>query len=101
MISLRNTIGYNKKVEKKYLQLLGINFLGAIPKEESNSQTIGGNDARLRITDATKGHTPRLTPVSAHSRIADQPYSVEHVDLQRHIYAEHNKTFRGNYLLPS
>jgi hypothetical protein len=52
-------------------------------------------------TDAIKGDTLGLTPVSACSRVADQPYSVGHVDLQRRIYAEHNKTFKRESLLGS
>jgi hypothetical protein len=42
-LSLGNTEGYNKKVEKKYLQPLGINCPGTTPREDNNSLTIEGN----------------------------------------------------------
>ena len=49
-------------------------------------------------TDDIEGVTPRLTPVPTRLRIADRPYLVEHMDLQRRIYAEHNKTFKRELL---
>ena len=43
-VSPRNTEGHSKKVEKKYLQPLGINYLGTTWRKDNNSLTMGGND---------------------------------------------------------
>jgi hypothetical protein len=51
--------------------------------------------------DAIEDAKPGLTPVSACSRVIHRPYLVEHVGLQQHIYAEHDKTFKRRSLLDS